>query len=65
METLSSMNPLELVRLQALMALSSGSASVSVGLMDGPVAAGHADLAAASIRPVGGEGAVCTRVQSG
>lgn len=59
------MNPLELVRLRALMAVSSGSASVSVGLMDGPVAAGHPDLVAARIRSVGDESAVCARVQSG
>jgi subtilisin family serine protease len=61
---LASMSPLELVRLRALMALGSGSASVSVGLMDGPVAAGLPDLAAARIRSVGGGGAVCARVQS-
>ena len=58
------MNPLSLVRLQALMALSGGSASVSVGLLDGPVVAGHPDLHQARIRPVGGEGAGCALLQS-
>jgi subtilisin family serine protease len=56
---------LALVKLLGLMALSSGSARVSIALMDGPVAANHAALAGTRIRAVGGSGATCTQVQSG
>jgi subtilisin family serine protease len=46
--------PLELVRLPALMARSSGSAEVCIALMDGPVAADHPDLASANVREISG-----------
>jgi subtilisin family serine protease len=56
---------LELVRLGPLMALSSGSAEIGVGLVDGPVAVDHPDLAEASIRPVGADSSACSRSTSG
>jgi subtilisin family serine protease len=53
-------NALDLARLTALMDLSQGSPEVSVGLIDGPVARGHVDLADSAIREIGGkEGATC------
>jgi subtilisin family serine protease len=45
---------LEQARLQALMALSTGSRDVAVGLLDGPVARDHPDLAGAAIKDVAG-----------
>jgi hypothetical protein len=39
------MFPLELVKLTALMERTSGSPEVTIGLIDGPVATQHADLA--------------------
>jgi subtilisin family serine protease len=60
-----SVTPLELIKLRALMALSSGSREVAVALMDGPVATSHPDLAGASIRDVaGGQPGTCTQLQS-
>ena len=57
--------PFELVRLGALMELSSGRGDVAVGLLDGPVATGHPDLADADIRAVGrGQGGTCTEIRS-
>ncbi len=51
---------LNLVNLAPLMELSSGSAEIAIGLMDGPVAANHPDLAAESVREAVGEpGAGC------
>jgi len=44
------MDPLELVRLPRLMALTRGRADVVVALLDGPVAIDHPDLATVSIR---------------
>lgn len=46
--------PLELVRLQRLMALSSGSEGVAIALVDGPVVTSHPDLASATMRDVVG-----------
>jgi len=61
----ASVTPLELVKLRALMALSSGRTEVAVALMDGPVATGHPDLAGASFREVAGaQVGICTQVQS-
>lgn len=57
----SSAAAMDLVKLGPLMALSSGSAAVGVGFVDGPVAVDHPDLAGATIRPVGGEGGPCLR----
>ena len=51
---------LELVRLAPLMELSSGSTETVIGLMDGPVAINHPDLAGESVRGIAGErGAGC------
>jgi subtilisin family serine protease len=59
------MTPLELVRLPALMALTSGSRDVIVGLLDGPVVTSHPDLASESIREIpGGVPGTCTDVSS-
>lgn len=49
------MNPLEWVKLSALMERASGSPEVAVGLIDGPVFAQHPDLAGGHIAPVGGK----------
>jgi len=46
------MQPLELVRLTALMERTSGRPEVAVGLIDGPVATDHPELAGATIRVV-------------
>ena len=57
--------PVDLVRLRALMELSGGRSDVVVGLLDGPVATGHPDLADANIRAVaGGKGGTCTEIRS-
>ena len=55
---------LELVRLGPLMALTSGSAEIGVGLVDGPIAVDHPDLAEASISPVGADSSACFRSSS-
>ena len=58
--------PLALVGLDRLMASSSGSRSVRVALLDGPVATSHPDLADAHLQAVGdGPGAACTQRHSG
>jgi subtilisin family serine protease len=46
---------LKLVRLASLMNLSSGRPEIVIGLMDGPVAVDHPDLAAESVRELAGE----------
>lgn len=59
------MNPLDLVKLTPLMALNSGKGEVKVGLIDGPVAVTHSDLASNSIREVGAKGrSGCTHNRS-
>src|SRR5437764_917142 len=59
------MNPLELVKLTALMERTSGSPEVRIGLIDGPVAAEHAGLAGQHLRVIPGNGgAVCTQANS-
>jgi subtilisin family serine protease len=55
---------LDMVRLRGLMALSSGSAAIGVGLVDGPVALHHPDLAGALIRSVGVDDCACARLGS-
>jgi subtilisin family serine protease len=52
---------LQLVQLDRLMALSTGSGDVAIGLVDGPVAVDHPDLAGARVRPVGVAGGACLR----
>jgi subtilisin family serine protease len=46
---------LDLVELAPLMELSSGGPEIVIGLMDGPIAVNHPDLAAGSIRDIAGE----------
>jgi hypothetical protein len=59
------MFPLELVKLTALMERTSGSPEVTIGLIDGPVATQHADLAAKQLREIhGNNGATCTQANS-
>lgn len=59
------MFPLELVKLTALMERTSGSPEVKIGLIDGPVAVQHADLAGEHLREIpGNNGATCTRANS-
>jgi subtilisin family serine protease len=53
------MDPLELGRLPRLMRLTRGRADVVVGLLDGPVAVEHPDLAARNIRTLGGVRGAC------
>jgi subtilisin family serine protease len=60
----STVDALELVGLDFLMALSCGSAAVGVGLVDGPVTVNHPDLAGAIIRPVGSDSSACSRSDS-
>jgi subtilisin family serine protease len=49
------MKPLELVNLTALMERSRGRSEVTIGLIDGPVATDHPDLAGARIRQLPGK----------
>ena len=59
------MTPLEIVQLPLLMERTQGSPDVMVGLVDGPVAMTHPDLAGARIREVPGELAgTCARANS-
>src|SRR5262249_19563025 len=59
------MTPLSLVRLTALMEQTSGSPDMLVGLIDGPVALHHPDLAEANIHAMAGKlPATCTHVSS-
>jgi subtilisin family serine protease len=59
------MNPLDLVKLTALMVLTTGRPEIVVGLLDGPVAVDHPDLAGSNIRETrGGLRSVCTRTDS-
>ena len=48
------MNPLDLVKLTALMERTSGSPEVKIGLIDGPVATQHPDLAGEHLREIPG-----------
>ena len=57
------MTPLGLVKLPDLMELSAGSSDVGVGLIDGPVAVGHSDLAG-NIREAPGAAAACAEATS-
>ena len=49
------MDPLDFVKLTALMELTSGRPEITIGLLDGPVAVNHPDLAGANIREVPGK----------
>src|SRR5262245_26575246 len=51
---------LELVKLAELMSRTSGSPAVTIGLIDGPVATGHPDLAGEHLREIpGSQAATC------
>jgi subtilisin family serine protease len=59
------MSPLDLVKLTALMERSSGKAEVTIGLIDGPVAMNHPELANQHIREIPGNGSgACTQANS-
>lgn len=59
------MDPLELVKLTALMGRTSGSLDVKIGLIDGPVVSRHADLAGEHLREIpGSNGGTCTQANS-
>ena len=61
----STLDPLELVKLKALMERTSGSREVKIGLIDGPVVTQHADLAGEHIHEItGNNGATCTQANS-
>ena len=57
------MTPLDLVQLPPLMELSAGRSDIAVGLIDGPVAVGHSDLAG-NIREAPGAAAACAQASS-
>jgi len=58
-------DPLDLVGLTALMGRSTGRREIRIGLIDGPVMLGHADLAADRIEPVANaRGAACASPSS-
>ena len=59
------MNPLDLIKLTSLMARSRGSPAVRIGLIDGPVATAHPDLARELLREFASDtGAACTNANS-
>jgi subtilisin family serine protease len=59
------MNPLDLVKLGQLMELTSGRPEVVIGLIDGPVAVDHPDLANSNVRGIPGRmSGVCTMTNS-
>lgn len=59
------MTPLDLVKLTALMERTSGRPEIMVGLLDGPVAINHPDLARENIREIPGSvNGVCTQANS-
>ena len=59
------MDPIALVKLSALMARTSGSAAVKIGLIDGPVATGHPDLVREHLSEIPGrQAAACARTDS-
>lgn len=59
------MNPLDLVKLTPLMALTTGRPELIIGLIDGPVALSHPDLARQNIRGLPGrDSSRCTQADS-
>jgi subtilisin family serine protease len=59
------MDPLDLVKLPALMERTSGSPELKIGLIDGPVVTQHPDLAGAHLREIPGtNGAACPQAHS-
>ena len=59
------MNHLDLVKLTAVMELTSGRPEITVGLLDGPVSVNHPDLAGEHIREIPGSlSGACTQTKS-
>lgn len=59
------MDPLELIRLTALMERTSGRPDVTIGLIDGPVATQHPDLAGGRLQEIHGrDGPTCMQADS-
>ena len=59
------MNYLDQIKLTALMNLTAGSSEIPIGLIDGPIATDHSDLAAENIHEISGKsGMACTRSDS-
>jgi subtilisin family serine protease len=59
------MDPLELVKLRALMERTSGSPQLRIGLIDGPVVTSHPDLAREHLQEIPGHSAAtCSRASS-
>ena len=58
------MNPLDLVKLTALMERTNGRSEIKIGLIDGPVATGHPDLAGERLREIGNNCSTCTQANS-
>src|SRR5262249_19813878 len=59
------MDPLDLVKLPALMERTSGSAELKIGLIDGPVVTQHPDLAGERLREIAGNnGSACIQANS-
>jgi subtilisin family serine protease len=59
------MDPLDLVKLTGLMRRTSGSPELKIGLIDGPVATQHPDLAGERLREIpGNNGGACTQATS-
>ena len=56
--------PIRLVKLDFLMQRSSGASDVVIGLIDGPVAMDHPDLAGSRIRVTGNGGGACSMASS-
>jgi subtilisin family serine protease len=52
-------DPIDLVRLREVMALTSGRSDIVLGLVDGPVTLDHPDLATGNIRTVAGTAGAC------
>jgi subtilisin family serine protease len=58
------LSPLDLIQLTALMAQTTGDPEVKIGLVDGPVALAHPDLAAGSLVEIGARGGACIQLNS-
>src|SRR6266403_6493 len=59
------MNYLDQIKLTALMNLTAGSSEIPIGMIDGPIATDHSDLAVENIHEISGKsGMACTRSDS-
>lgn len=58
------MDSLDLVKLTALMELTSGKPEITVGLIDGPVVMNHPDLAGNNIHEISGKSGACAQASS-